>query len=62
MSPKSVAERNRDKEARKKAAGLREIRVWVPDRDRFGPEPEVRVREVARVECGKIEEEDDGKA
>lgn len=54
---KSDGDRTRDKEARKRARGLREIRVWVPDRDKFGPEPEQRVREVARVECGKIEKE-----
>lgn len=52
---KTKAETVRDTEARKRARGLREIRVWVPDRDRFGPEPEARVREVARGECGKIE-------
>lgn len=55
--PKTVAERNRDKEARKKAAGLREIRVWVPDRDKYGPEPEQRVREKAAEEVAKVKEE-----
>ena len=51
---KTVAERNRDKEARKRAAGLREIRVWVPDRERFGPEAENRVRKLAADESAAV--------
>lgn len=58
MSPKSASERNREKEARKKAAGLREIRVWVPDRDKFGPEPERRVRQTAAEEAAKIDRDE----
>lgn len=61
MTPKPNAEKVRDTESRKRARGLREIRVWVPDRDRFGPEPEGRVREVARGEREKIEGKDDGR-
>jgi hypothetical protein len=52
---KSDSDRTRDKEARKRARGLREIRVWVPDRDKYGPEPEKTVRTVAADECAKIE-------
>jgi hypothetical protein len=52
---KPPAEKVRDTESRKRARGLREIRVWVPDRDKYGPEPEGRVREVAADEVAKIE-------
>jgi len=50
---KSGAEKVRDTEARKRAKGLREIRVWVPDRDRFGPEDENEVRELAARKCAE---------
>lgn len=54
MPPRTAAERNRDKEARKKAAGLREIRVWVPDRDKYGPDAENRVRKLAAEESAAV--------
>lgn len=57
MTAKTAAERNRDKEARKRASGLREIRVWVPDRERFGHDAENRVRAVAADECAKLDTE-----
>jgi hypothetical protein len=47
---KSATEKVRDSEARKRASGLREIRVWVPDRDKFGLDAENRVRKLAADE------------
>lgn len=58
MTPKTVTERNRDKEARKKAAGLREYRIWAP----ASPEGEVRdelkrcAAKLVRKHMGKKEE------
>jgi hypothetical protein len=34
-------------ESRKRASGLREIRVWVSDRDKFGLDDEKQVRDLA---------------
>lgn len=51
----------RASEDKKKAAGLREIRVWVPDRDRFGPEAENRVRKLAAEESAAVTQQKEGK-
>ena len=58
---KSNAEKVRGTEDRKKAAGLREIRVWVPDRKRFGPEAENEVRALAAEKCAALEQKEQGK-
>jgi hypothetical protein len=49
MPKKTPAEKVRDTEARKRASGLKEIRVWVPDdQDDIGA-----VRALARDLCAK---------
>jgi hypothetical protein len=40
--PKTDSERTRDKEARKKAAGLHEYRVYAPAATEGGHDPEVK--------------------
>ena len=49
MSAKTPAQRVRETEARKRAAGLKQIRIWVPD----DPDSIAAVRAAARALCGK---------
>jgi ribosomal protein S11 len=57
MGGKVTSAQVRASEGKKKAAGLREIRVWVPDRERFGPEAENKIRALAAELAAEIEEQ-----
>lgn len=57
---KTNVEKVRRSEGRKKEKGLREIRLWVPDRDRFGPEAESRVRKLAAEESAAVTQQKEG--
>lgn len=50
---KTNSEKVEASKQKRRARGEKEIRVWVPDPERFGPEDEKQVRDLAAKLCAE---------